>query len=81
MEVRYAMVTRSPRGQREIGFMSASGSDVFVSRPVPGKPLPGCHYYADDAKASLAGWRGPFVPFIRPSLGILPSDAARGSRG
>ena len=61
MEIRYTKVTRSTRGpdvQTEIGFMSSHGSDVYVSRPVAGKPLPGCHDYPDDVTASLHGWRG-----------------------
>ena len=43
MKIRYTKVTRStrgPEGQKEIGFMSSHGSEVFVSKPVPGEPLP-----------------------------------------
>lgn len=61
MEIRYTKVTRSTKGrgeQTEIGFMSSHGSDVYVSKPVPGMPLPLCHDYPDDVTASLNGWRG-----------------------
>jgi hypothetical protein len=61
MRIRYTRVTRStkgPEGQTEIGFMSSHGSDVYVSKPEPGEPLPFCHDYPDDVTASLNGWRG-----------------------
>lgn len=61
MGIRYTKVTRSttgPNGRTEVGFMSSHGSDVYVSEPVAGKPLPGCHDYPDDVTASLHGWRG-----------------------
>lgn len=61
MEIRYSKVarsTRGPGGKTEIGFMSSHGSEVYVSKPVPGKPLPYCHNYPDDVTASLNGWRG-----------------------
>ena len=61
MQIRYTKVTRStrgPEGQMEIGFMSSHGSDVYVSKPVPGEPLPFFHNYPDDVTASLNGWRG-----------------------
>lgn len=61
MKVRYTKVTRSasgPEGQIEIGFMSSHSSDVYVSLPLRGKPLPFAHNYPDDVTASLNGWRG-----------------------
>lgn len=61
MEVRYSKVTRKasgPDGQIEIGFMSSGSSDVYVSLPLLGKPLPFAHSYPDDVTASLNGWRG-----------------------
>ena len=61
MGIRYTKVTRSTGradGRTEVGFMSSHGSDVYVSEPVAGKPLPGCHDYPDDVTASLHGWRG-----------------------
>ena len=56
----YTMVTRSPSGPAgptEVGFVAAIGSNVFVSRPEPGKPLPVCYRYSDDAQSSQDGWR------------------------
>lgn len=60
MGIRYTKVTRSttgPDGRTEVGFMSSHGSGAYVSEPVAGKPLPGCHDYPDDVTASLLGWR------------------------
>lgn len=56
----YTMVTRSPSGPSgatETGFVAAIGSNVFVSRPVRGKPLPAHRFYANEAAASRDGWR------------------------
>jgi hypothetical protein len=56
----FTEVTRppsGPRGQRRIGFVSSVSSDVYLSKPVPGMLLPACLHYADDAEASLDGWR------------------------
>ena len=68
MKPHYTMVTRPPRGptgRREIGFVAAIGSNVFMSMPVPGEPLPGRYNYRDAATASRDGWIGAVVaPFI-----------------
>ena len=56
----YTMVTRSPdgpAGATETGFVAAIGSNVFVSRPVPGKPPPAHHFYPNEAAARRDGWR------------------------
>ena len=61
MKAHYTMVTRSPggpTGQTEIGFVATIGSNVFVSMPVPGEPLPVCYNYRDEATACRDGWRG-----------------------
>ena len=62
MKAHYTMVTRSPSsmtGRREIGFVANIGSNVFVSKPVPGEPLPVCYSYRDDATSRRDGWRIP----------------------
>ena len=56
---KYTMVTRSPHGPAgatETGFVAAIGSNVFVSKPEPGKPLPAHHFYPNEAAASRDGW-------------------------
>lgn len=56
----YKKVTRSPSGPAgatETGFVAAIGSNVFVSKPVPGKPLPAHHFYPNEAAATRDGWR------------------------
>ena len=58
MKIRYTRVTRITDGKTETGFMSSHGSDVYVSEPAAGHPLPFCHNYPDDVTASLNGWRG-----------------------
>ena len=77
MKAHYTMVTRSPRGptgRTEIGFVATIGSNVFVSMPVPGEPLPACHTYRDEAMASRDGWSGAVAAaFIGPV-----TDPARG---
>jgi hypothetical protein len=77
MKADYTMVSRSPRGstgRTEIGFVATIGSNVFVSRPVPGMPLPVCHSYPDHATASRDGWHGAVIDaFIGPV-----ADPARG---
>jgi hypothetical protein len=68
----YTMVTRSPSGPAgatETGFVAAIGSNVFVSRPVPGKPLPAHHFYPNEAAATRDGWRSD-VELRRTFFGI-----------
>ena len=62
MKADYTMVTRSPSGPEgptEIGYVATIGANVFVSKPVPGKPLPVCYSYRDDAASRRDGWRVP----------------------
>lgn len=72
MKGNYTMVTRSPGGPTggtEIGFVATIGSNVFVSMPVPGEPLPVHYYYRDEATASRDGWSGAVVDAFMGPVG------------
>ena len=62
MKARYTKVTRS-KDCSEIGFLH--NSDVFVSEPEPGEPLPARYDYPNEAAVARAGWQIALVPALQ----------------